>query len=199
MSHLLPTIYINKTGRAQFGFKMPSAQETNHFAFKFHFKCVVMSPVIYMLAPMYIFTGLKQQRYKWNLKYGCGLSSLLLNAYSEEIFNELLDETDAGVLVNHVYINNIRFADDKSFLQAVPRVCKISLTTMLKRRIWIIHKLQYISSKNKIPPNPFKVNDKGMKRVETCSYYGTTINNQWDYSQKIKYRFQKMTCKLENS
>lgn len=44
-------------------------------------------------------------------------SPLLFNVYSERMFREVLDNTDDGILLNGVLINNLRYAEDTVLLQ----------------------------------------------------------------------------------
>ena len=46
------------------------------------------------------------------VRQGCILSPILLNIYSEEIFNQISEITNIGIQVNGRSINNIRYADD---------------------------------------------------------------------------------------
>ena len=46
------------------------------------------------------------------MRHGYILSPILFNIYSECIFREALEDSEAGILVNGQRLNNIRYADD---------------------------------------------------------------------------------------
>lgn len=46
------------------------------------------------------------------VRQGCILSSLIFNMYSERIFNKALNGVEAGILLNGVRGNNVRYAGD---------------------------------------------------------------------------------------
>lgn len=50
------------------------------------------------------------------VQYGCVLSALLFNLYSEEIFKKVLEEEKAGEVISGSMLNNVRYADDTVIL-----------------------------------------------------------------------------------
>ena len=57
----------------------------------------------------------KEVEIKKGVRQGCILSPILFNLYSECLIKEAIDE-EAGVAINGININNIRFADDTAIL-----------------------------------------------------------------------------------
>ena len=57
------------------------------------------------------------------VRQGCVLSPLLFNIYSEAIFDAAMSESEEGVIINGVRLNNLRFADDTVVLAT--RMCDL--------------------------------------------------------------------------
>lgn len=117
--------------------------------------------------------------------------------YSEAIFQEALEYTEAGVLLNGEQINNFRYADDTVIFADTAQGLQLLLDRVVesskryglevntsKTKVMII-------SKERIRRVQFTINEKAVEQVSTYTYLGTILNEQWDHSQEIKTRIEK--------
>lgn len=134
------------------------------------------------------------------VRQGCVLSPLLFNIYSEEIFSEALDDMPIGININGHLIKTLRYADDTVLIadsledlqQLLNKVIDvgneygISLNTN-KTKFMVINK-------NSMDANEIirlYANDVALERVESLTYLGCLVNDQWDHSKEIKQRIEK--------
>lgn len=131
------------------------------------------------------------------VRQGCVLSSLLFNLYAEQIFNEALENIEAGILINGEKLNNIRYADDTvvfaDTLEGLQELIDKITTSSQKYGLDInASKTKFmIISKTYIPNCHIQSNHQPIERVSKYTYLGTNINDQWDHSQEIKARIEK--------
>lgn len=134
---------------------------------------------------------------KKGVRQGCVLSSILFNIYSEQIFQEALEDIDAGIKINGENINNIRYADDTAvFADSLENLQELmTRITETSQRYGLplnIKKTKYmIISKNTNHPGQLTVNGKVIEKVKTHTYLGATINSDWEHSLEIKCRIEK--------
>lgn len=135
---------------------------------------------------------------KRGVRQGCVLSPMLFNLYSEEILNEVLDDTKEGIILNGVLMNNIRYADDtllltgsiehlQALLNRIEAACSrfgLNMNTK-KTKFMIISKKQYNRDLN------ITTNNGNIERVSRLVYLGTNINEEWNLSTEIKSRIAK--------
>ena len=131
------------------------------------------------------------------VRQGCVLSPLLFNMYAEAIFTEALENSNEGILVNGVRINNIRYADDtvlitsdllemQSLLDRINTVgIKFGLHINIKKT-----KLMIVSRRRPLIA-PLRVNDVPLDCVEHYKYLGCILNERWDFSQEIRIRIEQ--------
>lgn len=55
-----------------------------------------------------------------------------------------------------------------------------------------------IIQKGTIAPGQLTINNQQIKRVNTYTYLGTTINEEWDHSLEIKCRIEKSLGESKN-
>lgn len=131
------------------------------------------------------------------VRQGCVLSPLLFNAYSEEIMKKALEGETAGIKVNGIPINNIRYADDTIIMaeniedlqRLMNRIVECGqeygLTMNIKKT-----KFMRISKTQRNNEN-LTINGTSVEQVEQYTYLGTMINSTNDYSKEIKTRIEK--------
>ncbi|CAH1224416.1 unnamed protein product [Diabrotica balteata] len=109
------------------------------------------------------------------VRQGCVLSPLLFNLYSEEIFQNTLNNIEAGVTVNGKLINNLRYADDT-----------VIIATSIEDLQHLIESLSINSAEMGITINA----KKKRKQVEKYQYLGTLINETNDHTVEINRRIE---------
>uniref|UniRef100_A0A2A4JBK9 Reverse transcriptase domain-containing protein n=1 Tax=Heliothis virescens TaxID=7102 RepID=A0A2A4JBK9_HELVI len=132
------------------------------------------------------------------VRQGCILSPLLFNIYAEAIFAEALEDTDGGVVVNGLPINNLRYADDTILLASgfedlqglLRRVDNISANyglsiNLIKTKVMIVGK----SLSSPIPD--LVVRNQTVQRVHSNKYLGCIVNDQNNHSVEIKCRIEQ--------
>ncbi|KAL1447598.1 hypothetical protein WDU94_009869 [Cyamophila willieti] len=131
------------------------------------------------------------------VRQGCVISPVIFNVYSEYIFREILQTTEAGIWLNGERINNIRYADDtviftdnintlqtlmdKVYIHSKEYGLDINIQ---KTKFMTISKVQNIQCSLKIEGNT-------IERVKQYTYLGTNVNEDWDHSREIKIRIEK--------
>lgn len=130
------------------------------------------------------------------VRQGCILSPLLFNVYSEEIFQHL-ENINAGVKVNGVNINNIRYADDTALIAdsleglelLLQKVNQYSQELGLSINI-AKTKFMTVSRKNSLNTAQLKLGNETIERVQHYKYLGCWLNSEWDTSQEVKCRIE---------
>lgn len=134
---------------------------------------------------------------KRGVRQGCILSPLLFNAYSEQIILEALEGETAGIKVNGVLINNIRYADDTVIiadcLKDLERVMDKILRCSGKYGLSLnVKKTKFMKiSKNNDTNEILLVGGQQVERVKRYTYLGTLITENNDYTAEIKTRIEK--------
>uniref|UniRef100_A0A8D8PQH9 Craniofacial development protein 2 n=1 Tax=Cacopsylla melanoneura TaxID=428564 RepID=A0A8D8PQH9_9HEMI len=131
------------------------------------------------------------------VRQGCVLSPVIFNVYSEFIFREALQNTEAGILLNGKKINNIRYADDtvifsdnlSSLQTLMDNVTKHSRDYGLDINISKT-KFMVISKKQNTTGN-VTIDGTLLERVKDYTYLGTNLNEDWDHSKEIRIRIEK--------
>lgn len=139
----------------------------------------------------------EEMEIKRGVRQGCILSPLLFNAYSEQIILEALENETAGIKVNGVLINNIRYADDTvviaSNLEDLERVMNKILRCGGTYGLSLnIKKTKFMKiSKNNNTNEILRVGSQAIERVKRYTYLGTLITENNDYTAEIKIRIEK--------
>lgn len=133
---------------------------------------------------------------KRGVRQGCILSPLLFNAYSEEILKKALEEETAGIKINGIPVNNIRYADDTIIIaeniddlqRLMNRIAECGqeygLTMNAKKTKFMrISKTQRYNEQ-------LTINGTKIEQVDKYKYLGTLIDSTNDYSREIRARIE---------
>ncbi len=58
------------------------------------------------------------------VRQGCLINPVLFSVYVEMMMKEAMEDVDEGVKVGGELLKDVRFADDRLWLQALKQVCK---------------------------------------------------------------------------
>ena len=119
---------------------------------------------------------------------GCILSPCLFNLYAEYIMqNARLDEAEAGMNIAGRSINNLRYADDTTFIveseglkSLLMKVKEESEKAGLKLNI---QKTKIMASS---PITPWQINGETMETVRDLLYLGSNITDDGNFSHEIQ-------------
>lgn len=123
--------------------------------------------------------------------------------YSEEVFEEALQEVDKRVNINGRTITKIRYADDtlivpnnsEDLQELMNRITKAYEKYGLKLNV---NKTKYIviSKKSNVIDNNIYVNGISLVRADKTVYLECHIDKKWDPSAEIKIRIEKSRAVL---
>lgn len=108
-----------------------------------------------------------------------------------------MENLDIGIPLNGKKINNIRYADDTvliadNFEGLKELIGKVWATSQSFGLDINTSKTKFmIISKKSHPICQMIVNNKAIERVESYTYLGTNVNEQWDHSREIRIRIEK--------
>lgn len=129
------------------------------------------------------------------VRQGCILSPLLFNLYSDIIFKQAL-ETDIGIKINGLPINNLRYADDTVIMAESIGELQLLLNSVMsasremglnintaKTKLMIISRTQHTNAH-------LELNGKQIERVKKFKYLGSLITDNLDPDVEIKSRIE---------
>ena len=122
---------------------------------------------------------------------GCILSLCLFNFYAEYIMrNAGLEEEQAGIKITRKNINNLRYADDTTFMAEREELLKGLLMKVKEESEKVSLKLNI--QKMKImasgPITPWKIDEETVETVIDFIFLGSKITADGDCSHEIKRR-----------
>ena len=122
---------------------------------------------------------------------GCILSSSLFNLYAEYIiWNARLDESQAEIKIARRNINNLRYADDTTFMAETEEELKSLLMKVKEESEQVGLKLNI--QKTKImassPITSWQIDEERVETVLTLFFGGSKITADGDCSHEIKRR-----------
>lgn len=130
------------------------------------------------------------------VRQGCILSPLLFNLYSDIIFKKALEETDIGIKINGLPINNLRYADD-TLVMAENIEDLQKLLTMVNRaseemglNINVSKTKFMIFSRSSHENVQLELNLKPIERVRKFKYLGSYITEDLNPDTEIKCRIE---------
>jgi len=135
---------------------------------------------------------------KRGVRQGWGLSPLLFNLNSEEIFTKVFENKESGIRVNRISLNNLRYVDDTVLLAEnmsdLQNILNNVITSSREYDQTLNDtKTKYmIVPKSEVPNEDLYVVGEKLERVESYDYLGTSVNCSVDYCSEIKIRIEKV-------
>ena len=135
---------------------------------------------------------------------GCILSPCLFNLYAEYIMkNAELEEAQAGIKIARRNVNNLRYADDTTFMAESEEELK-SLLVKVKEESEKVG-LKFNIQKTKImasgPITSWEIDGERVETASDCIFWGSNITADGDCSHQIKRRLllgRKVMINLES-
>lgn len=132
------------------------------------------------------------------VRQGCILSPLLFNLYSEAVFDEAMEDGDAGIKVNGTRINNIRYADDSVLLADSLEDLQKMMNHLNRASIKYGLKINtaktkfMVVSRRKTPYENARLIIDGtpLERVTKYKYLGSWLDDDWDNDREIRCRIE---------
>jgi len=135
---------------------------------------------------------------------GCILSPCLFNLYAEYIMrNAGLEEAQAGIKIAGRNINNLRYADDTTFMAESEEELKSLLMKVKEESEKVGLKLNIQRTKIMAPGSitSWEIDGETMETVSDFIFWGSKITADGDCSQEIKRRLhlgRKVMTKLDS-
>ena len=125
------------------------------------------------------------------VRQGCILSSCLFNLYAQYIMrNTGLDEAQAGIKIAGRNINNLRYADDTSFMAENEEEQKSLLMKVKEEseKVGLKYCIQKIKIMTSGPITSWQINAETMETVTDFIFLDSKITADGDCSHEIKRR-----------
>lgn len=141
---------------------------------------------------------------KRGVRQGCILSPTLFNLYSEHIFQKALADESAGIKVNGIPINNIRYADDTAIitetLEDLQRIMNKVTQTSAEYGVTLNTKKTkfMVVTKRNIGDANLYIQNERIERVNKYKYLGTIVNDKNEYTKEIIVRIEKARSAFVN-
>ena len=122
------------------------------------------------------------------VRQGCILSSCLFNLYAQYIMrNTGLDEAQAGIKIAGRNINNLRYADDISFMAESEEELKSLLMKVKEEseKVGLKHCIQKIKIMTSGPITSWQINAETMETVTDFIFLGSKITADDDCNHEI--------------
>jgi len=120
---------------------------------------------------------------------GCILSPCLFNLYGEYIMrNAGLEETQAGIKIAGRNINNLRYADDTTFMAGSEEELKSLLMKVKEEneKVGLKHNIQKTNIMASGPITSWEIDGETMETVSDFIFWGSKIPADGDCSHEIK-------------
>jgi hypothetical protein len=134
---------------------------------------------------------------KKGVRQGCILSPMLFNLYVEKAFAEAVADSNKGIKVNGIFVNNIRYADDTAIVadNIEDLQCLLNDLTLASEarglKINIKKTKSMIISRNDYPNAKIYVSGEEIEQVRQFKYLGCLLNEGWDPENEIKSRVEQ--------
>ena len=123
------------------------------------------------------------------LRQGCILSPCLFNLYAEYIMrNAGLDEAQAGIKVAGININNLRYADDTTFMAESKKELKSLLMKVKEKseKVGLKLNIQKMKIMASGPITSWLIDEETMKTVTDFIFLGSKISADGDCNHEIE-------------
>ena len=133
-------------------------------------------------------------------RQGCMLSPCLFNLYAEYIMrNAGLDEAQAGIKIARININNLRYADDTTFMAESKEELNRLLMKLKEESGKVGLKLNIQKTKTMTLGSitSWQIDVETVERVTDFIFLGSKITVGGDFSHEIKKMKLKDACSLE--
>ena len=136
---------------------------------------------------------------------GLYIATWLFNFYAEyNMWNDGLDEAQAGIKIAGININNLRYADDTTLMAESEEELKSLLMKVKEEseKVGLKLKMQKIKIMASSPITSWQIDGETMKTVRDFIFLGSKITADGDCSQEIKRRLllgRKAMTNIDNT